>query len=401
MTKRVAQLSACGPMSGADLLILQQSVKQYLLAKQMRELTSHEQEEFVKIKELLVPALLRYAQPATAAASSSAPHISPPMDTRTGRLLPPKATSSRQLTLQEQRPSATPTLTQTTLTQTRIKPERPQPQQSTSRPRPLGPSTFQNKEGGMSRSSGKKGPRKRLEIYQDDENAQLKRRRVQGGRDQGGDSDKENRNPADALSVNRTKRVLGEITNTVKNPPANQSRKGKSVLNSGAVAGKASLQTKYPSDTTRKVKDAHNNDVETGKVEAQKYAEIKTINRPVPKAAKAKAPTIVDSASASTPIATKGHKSSQTLEEETETTIVQRLEVSSGLANIEKDTATSALVKTISAPTEDIPSEHQPSAWKSFIEKPISAIPEDRDENGDLIVQFLRPAEHTPAKESL
>ncbi|KAF9924492.1 hypothetical protein BGZ67_009220, partial [Mortierella alpina] len=344
MAKRVAQLSTCRPMSGADLLILQQSSSSisspsrvFLFFCQTRELTSHEQEEFVKIKELLVPALLRYAQPTTAAASSSAPHVNPSMDTPAGRLLPPKTTSSRQLTLQEHRPRITPTLTQT-----RIKPERPQPQRFTSRPRPLGPSTFQNMEGAAPSSSSKKGPRKRLEIYQDDENAQPKRRRVKGCKDQGGDSDKENRNPADASSVNRTKRVLGEITNMVKNPPANQSRKGKSVLNSGAAAGKTSLQPKYPSDTTQRVKDANNTTVDTAKVDAQEYAEVETINHPVPKAAKANA-LAIDSTLVSTPIAIKGHKSTQTAEEETKVVIDQRLEVSSGLANNEKDTPTPAL----------------------------------------------------------
>ncbi|KAF9974615.1 hypothetical protein BGZ75_000753, partial [Mortierella antarctica] len=402
MAKRVAQLSTCRPMSGADLLILQQSSSSisspsrvFLFFCQTRELTSHEQEEFVKIKELLVPALLRYAQPTTAAASSSAPHVNPSMDTPAGRLLPPKTTSSRQLTLQEHRPRITPTLTQT-----RIKPERPQPQRFTSRPRPLGPSTFQNMEGAVPSSSSKKGPRKRLEIYQDDENAQPKRRRVKGCKDQGGDSDKENRNPADASSVNRTKRVLGEITNMVKNPPANQSRKGKSVLNSSAAAGKTSLQPKYPSDTTQRVKDANNTTVDTAKVDAQEYAEVETINHPVPKAAKANA-LAIDSTLVSTPIAIKGHKSTQTAEEETKVVIDQRLEVSSGLANNEKDTPTPALGKTISAPVEDTPSEHQPLASKSIVEQPTSAIPEDREENGDQILQFLRPAEYTPAKESL
>ncbi|KAF9957021.1 hypothetical protein BGZ72_002259 [Mortierella alpina] len=367
--KRVAEPSTCQPMSGADLLILQQSVKQYLLAKQTRELTPHEQEEFVKIKELLVPALLRYAQPAASAASSSTPHINPPMDARAEQVLPPKATPSRQLTLPG-RSSVT-----SKLAQTRTKPERPQPQQTPSRPRPLGPSTFQNKETAAPTANTKKGTRKRLEIYQDDENAQPKRRRVKAGRDQGGDSDKENRNPADASSVNRTKRVLGEITNTAKNFPMNQNRKGKSVQNSAIVSDKALVQTKYLSNTTRKAKDAQKAITDAAQTDSQKGSE--TINRPAPEVTKGNKTAAVDSTPAPTPTAIKGRPSSQIADEETETAVVQRLEISSELTSIEKDANTPAPVTT------------------------VSAINEDRDENEELILQSLTAAECTPAKGSL
>ncbi|KAF9562918.1 hypothetical protein EC968_005047 [Mortierella alpina] len=383
-------------MSGADLLILQQSVKQYLLAKQTRELTSHEQEELVKIKELLVPALLRYTQPAAAAdANSSTPHNNPSRDTRAGRLLPPKPISSRQSTVPEHRPSGA-----AKLTQTRIKSERPQPPQSASGPRPLGPSTIQNKEGAMLAPNSKKGTRKRLEIYHDDENAEPKRRRVKGGRDRGGDSDKENRNPADALSVNRTKRVLGEITNTAKNPPANQNQKDKSVLNSGTIGNKASLQGRYPSDTTRKINDASKPITATAKVDAQKEEETPTINRLAPRVTVANEPAVLDSTPTSTPIAIKGHKSSPAAEEP-EATIVQRLGVSSDLTSVENGVVTPALAKTVAAPVVDCPSKHQPSIAQATTEKPTVAIPEDNAENEDLILRSLTPKDSTLAKASL
>lgn len=346
-----------------------------------------------------MPALLRYAQPATAAdsrSSRSTPHISSPVDMHAGQRLPPKATSSRQLTLPEHRPNVTPKLTQT-----RIKPERPQLQQYTSRPRPLGPSTFQNREGAISTSSSKNGTRKRLEIYQDDENAQPKRRRVKAGKGQGGDSDKENRNPADASTANRTKRVLGEITNTAKNAPAIQDRKGKSVLDSGTVTDKSSLQTKHPSGTARKVKDPQNTVTGATTVDTQKDAEIQTVCRPVAKVTKANKSAAMDSTSASTPVVIKGHKSSQIAEEEMEATTVQQLEVSSGLVNTEKDTSTNALVKRLSAPVEDTLSERQPSPEQITSEKPTSAITEGQDATTELRLQSLTAAESTPTKEEL
>ncbi|CAO3574924.1 unnamed protein product [Mortierella alpina] len=286
------------------------------------------------------------------------------------------------------------------LTQTRSKSEKPQPQ-STSRPQPLGHSTFQNKEGAMSTVNTKQGTRKRLEIYQDDENAQPKRRRVKGGRDQGGDSDKENRNPADASSGNRTKRVLGEITNTAKNFPVNQSRGDKSILNSGTVSGKASSQTKYPSDTSRRVKDAHKPLTDAPKVDVQNDAEIQTVNRLVPKVTEVCRPTEADSTSASTPIAIKSHTSDQVAEEETEATIAHRLEASSGLTNLEKNALDLALVQTVSASVGGLPSELQPSPVQAPRERPCSAIPGDMGETEDLLLQPPTTAAHTPAKESL
>lgn len=49
-------------MSGAEMLVLQQSVKQYILARQTRELTEHELEEFEKLRSRLLPSLQRYSQ---------------------------------------------------------------------------------------------------------------------------------------------------------------------------------------------------------------------------------------------------------------------------------------------------------------------------------------------------
>ncbi|KAF9139229.1 hypothetical protein BGX30_008212 [Mortierella sp. GBA39] len=49
-------------MSGAEMLVLQQSVKQYILARQTRELTEHELEELEKLRNRLLPSLRRYSQ---------------------------------------------------------------------------------------------------------------------------------------------------------------------------------------------------------------------------------------------------------------------------------------------------------------------------------------------------
>ncbi|KAF9911019.1 hypothetical protein EC991_004891 [Linnemannia zychae] len=61
-------------MSGAEMLVLQQSVKQYILTRQTRELTDHELQEFEKLRSRLLPSLQRYSQSQlTVSAPSSSP----------------------------------------------------------------------------------------------------------------------------------------------------------------------------------------------------------------------------------------------------------------------------------------------------------------------------------------
>ncbi|KAG0278718.1 hypothetical protein BGZ95_003307 [Linnemannia exigua] len=68
-------------MSGAEMLVLQQSLKQYILTRQSRELTGHEMQEFEKLRSRLLPSLQRYSQ---SQSTASTPSTSTPVTSRGG-----------------------------------------------------------------------------------------------------------------------------------------------------------------------------------------------------------------------------------------------------------------------------------------------------------------------------
>ncbi|KAG0370317.1 hypothetical protein BC939DRAFT_449195 [Gamsiella multidivaricata] len=248
----LAQSTANQVLSGAEMLVLQQNIKQYIITSQTRALTAHELEEFVKIKELLLPCLLRYSQPAgpplieepttsgnsisisgsrqekvassqpsgKAAASSQSPsRIYPATQPRssaakTDSRTPSKPSQSKAKSAMN--PKRTPIVTSAPL----------HPSASLN----LVPASTQSTSArGLVASSIKKGDRKRpkMEVYQDPENVQKKRPRLKA-KNNGEDSDKENRDPH--VIDHPRRKVLGNNTNIVNKTTRVSDPKGKGAI---------------------------------------------------------------------------------------------------------------------------------------------------------------------------
>ncbi|KAG0294027.1 hypothetical protein BGZ96_001868 [Linnemannia gamsii] len=79
-------------MSGAEMLVLQQSVKQYILTRQTRELTDHELEEFEKLRSRLLPYLQRYSQSQSQLTPTISSQVTP-LGGESGLLLPKYGTA--------------------------------------------------------------------------------------------------------------------------------------------------------------------------------------------------------------------------------------------------------------------------------------------------------------------
>ncbi|KAG0249129.1 hypothetical protein BG011_009568 [Mortierella polycephala] len=235
-------------MSATEMLVLQQNIKQYIIAAQTRNLTNHEKEEFIKLKELLLPHLARYSR------SPTPPLMSRPSDSRS---------TSRQG--QEAGATSHPIGSQTPLTQPNIYPKTPalassstvhaekcaasrssQPI-STTAPKPkrtvvkkepststLTSQTNNSRELVANKAKGSNKKRPKIEVYKDHDQEKdkdalpTKRRRVRA-KDAGVDVDKENRNPLEKSSTRPEVKALGEITNTAK-PTRVLNPKGKSAV---------------------------------------------------------------------------------------------------------------------------------------------------------------------------
>ncbi|KAK3812862.1 MAG: hypothetical protein J3Q66DRAFT_346793 [Benniella sp.] len=219
-------------MTGAEMLVLQQSIKQYLLTSQTRALTAHELEEFEKIRVQLLPELLRFSQ---------RPNISPQTSARITQsggersLLHPTKPGVN-LTSQQH---ATPILPKARSEAVTV-PSRPTETTkhklvpSTKVNTMLHPSQSVSDVRGSVANTAKKANKKRpkMDIYQDPENVQPKRSR-QHGRDYSDDSDKENRDPFAPFASapkKKKKKVLGDNTNIVNNTTHHPDIKGKDVI---------------------------------------------------------------------------------------------------------------------------------------------------------------------------
>ncbi|KAF9929369.1 hypothetical protein FBU30_001635 [Linnemannia zychae] len=255
-------------MSGAEMLVLQQSIKQYILTRQTRELTEHELQEFEKLRSRLLPSLQRYSQihsqsnlPSTSATGTGLLHghtaniakINPPafeirsslqqrqqqqqqssgrsttkdstiypmvLDQSAPDLDPKQASSPRT-------PYASATLHQprravvalpkhsSNSRQPLIRREPPQPSNIIPRPTrnitpavTATPTPNNTSRSVMSIKSGQKSDKKRpnkIAVYQDKENAPSKRRRLKKqGAGHESDSDKENRDPLSTTASTNT-----------------------------------------------------------------------------------------------------------------------------------------------------------------------------------------------------
>ncbi|KAF9363014.1 hypothetical protein BGX34_005056 [Mortierella sp. NVP85] len=222
-------------MTGAEMLVLQQSIKQYLLTSQTRALTAHELEEFEKIREQLLPELLRFSQ---------RPNISPPTSVRISQSSRPQGErtllhhtkSSANLTSQQH---ATPILPKArsevvTVSSRPAETTKHKLVPSTKHNTTLHPSQSVSDVRGSVANTAKKGAKKRpkLDIYQDPENVQPKRSR-QHRRDYSDDSEKENRDPFAPFASapkKKKKKVLGDNTNIANNTTHHPDIKGKDVI---------------------------------------------------------------------------------------------------------------------------------------------------------------------------
>ncbi|KAI8605481.1 hypothetical protein EDD21DRAFT_363505 [Dissophora ornata] len=238
-------LPTANVLSGAEMLVLQQNIKQYIITRQTRPLTSHELEEFGKIKDLLLPNLLRYSQAAgpslTKAATafrgsnnsgssgnSKSGKVAPLQSN--GRAAPSQITPKLQSTTLLVRPldeadSHKLPISNKSKIKTTSKLKR-----VTVKQEPLdlsnGPNMAQsssqagvNSARTLVANAVKKGINKRskIEVYQDPEDVQQKRPRLKKHRANADDPGKENLDPLDNISSKTAKKVLQDSTNTVNN----------------------------------------------------------------------------------------------------------------------------------------------------------------------------------------
>ncbi|KAI8363351.1 hypothetical protein B0O80DRAFT_11638 [Mortierella sp. GBAus27b] len=228
-------------MTGAEMFVLQQSAKHYLLIEQTRMLSPHEQQEFEKVKELLRPSLLRYTQRLTtqsAHESSAQNSHSSSSKPQGGRTKPTAQHEVRAATLptQSKTKSAAMGSSERTVMTTN---------------KPLGTSKINSTLTGTqsntdTRGSAKKGSKKRpkMDIYQDSENAPTKRSRQRRQTDLD-DPDKENRDPLDPFSCRPKQNVLGDATNRSNNTTMGSDIKGKNVIRNSS-SNKTDTQTTTP-----------------------------------------------------------------------------------------------------------------------------------------------------------
>ncbi|KAI1316652.1 hypothetical protein EDD11_009687 [Mortierella claussenii] len=267
-------------LSGAEMLVLQQSIKQYIIARQSRLLTPHELQEFAKLKEQLLPSLLRYSQSRASlltanssengngdttqrelsvslpsckgAASSNDRHEIYPIPPPTLRpnVQPQSGASSSRNSIK-----AKPATVKSRRTAVKTKPPADTISLNLTQ---LDPRSSTAGRGAVANTGKKAGSRKRpkMEVYQDAENPQQKKKaRVRKSKDNVEDPDKENRDPLGAAPSEPKKRALGDSTNLTKsninNITATQSElKGKAVVRDSIVE-KSNTKTTTKSTTAQ------------------------------------------------------------------------------------------------------------------------------------------------------
>ncbi|ORZ12527.1 hypothetical protein BCR41DRAFT_423166 [Lobosporangium transversale] len=280
-------------LSGAEMLVLQQNIKQYIITRQTRALTAHELEEFEKIKEKLLPNLLRYSQRAPSVLTSE-PNEKSTERRRGVPVITSTALTDRE-TIASSRPNTEAFPSQRTTIQsqsnipaleapakakakakTKAKPmskagpatastdnkqsaAKTEPLQSNTGPLNL---TQASTTAASSRESvgntAKKGDNKKrpkIEIYQDPENVPRKKRaRAKAQEGDANDSDKENRNPLDSTSSKPKRKALGDSTNVVNTANVNtntkqRNRKDKGVIHESTLKN-PTIQSTLKSTTT-------------------------------------------------------------------------------------------------------------------------------------------------------
>ncbi|KAF9175618.1 hypothetical protein BGX20_002945 [Mortierella sp. AD010] len=259
-------------MSGAEMLVLQQSIKQYIITRQSRPLTAHELEEFEKIKERLLPGLLRYSQSAGSSLTEGSSSNSGNGSTKQSKgvssqpnrrgLMSPQAQqeiypTSEPLLSMAPPPVRAPSLSTHTkmkagakLKQLTLKPG--SSSLSNSNQPQAGPrSTSVSGVVANTAKDGEKKKRPRFEVYRDPENTDQKRRRRKTKGDTG-DSDKENRNPFDVISPKQGKKVLGDNTNLTNTNTKSLDPKEKSVISKNAVSKTSTAPTANATTTAQK-----------------------------------------------------------------------------------------------------------------------------------------------------
>ncbi|KAG0206075.1 hypothetical protein BGX28_002434 [Mortierella sp. GBA30] len=384
MTKRnVVRPLMNEDISGADLLILQQEIKQYVAAKQTRELTLHEQDEFIKLKEKLVPALLRYTQPQTN------DHMSVALTTST-------STASRQSAIPEALEVSTTRQSQATTSRpkrTLIKQEPLHISKIVNGPHSIKPTTWSAAKQEI--VTAKKGVR-RLEIYHDENNNvnQSKGGRVKSCKKQGGDSDKENRDPSDVYSSKQNKGVLGEITNNTKRASVVRDFKGKAVQANATAYSKAIDAVKSSSEAAdRKVKGTQGTVLVGTKVDARA---ISKTNGSLPSnatdsvtknAVKAEKHYALDPALQSATVKRRKVASAT----EVETSVLPKIGEHSDAA---VEHTAPILDITNPTPVRSASPQHQLSSSKLGSNAEGATIKDDEEE-GQLNLQSLREAEHS------
>ncbi|KAG0301846.1 hypothetical protein BGZ98_008004 [Dissophora globulifera] len=270
-----AQSSAASILSGAEMLVLQQNIKQYIIARQTRPLTAHELDEFEKIKGQLLPNLLRYSKlsaqsltgdftaPTAAAASatvsnsqnnnshvvaSGRPNASQGSRARAAsgsyNVLSPKPAGSQL----ESRISSTSVTRKSTAVVAKpkaitIKQEPSQESAVVNIPHAAPPTGGRGVVATPSKKTTKKRPK--MEVFQDVENVQQKRRRIRRKADNGDESDKENIDPNGVAVPKSKKKVLGDATNFVGKNSNTATVKGKNVVRE-PVDQKSAVQQSHP-----------------------------------------------------------------------------------------------------------------------------------------------------------
>ncbi|KAF9354307.1 hypothetical protein BGX26_007864 [Mortierella sp. AD094] len=252
--------SPTSSMSGAEMLVLQQNIKQYIITRQLRPLTAHELEEFEKIKEQLLPGLLRYSQSAGSSLTEGPSSSNNSNSTKQSKgvsphpsrkvLMSPQAQpeiypTSEPLLSTAQPPGRAPTLSThakmkagTKLKQLTLKPGSASLSGNLNQPQAGPRSTSASGVVTNATKGGEKKKRPRIDVYHDPENTDQKRRRRKTKAD-AGDSDKENRNPFEPVSPKQGKKVLGDNTNLTNNATKSLDPKGKNVIRKN-VASKTS-----------------------------------------------------------------------------------------------------------------------------------------------------------------
>ncbi|KAF8978571.1 hypothetical protein BGZ46_006334 [Entomortierella lignicola] len=263
--------SSAPKISGAEMLVLQQNIKQYIITRQSRPLTTHELEEFEKIKEQLLPNLLRYSQstgPSLTEDSSNSSSSSkqgktvllkPNRKISVPPPVPPEIYPTSELSSSRAEPSyRTPTLSTHAKTKTGPKLKQLTIKESLNPAANLTRSISTSDVVANAAKGGEKKKRPRIDVYHDPENTDKKRRRRKA-KDDTGDSDKENRNPLDSAPSKQNKRVLGDNTNIANNATKSLDPKGKNNASKPVVSktGIVNATTDTPKTTSRTQKKSN------------------------------------------------------------------------------------------------------------------------------------------------